>query len=396
MLELLFLLLPISATYGYFMGYRSAKKSKDDANNKFSRDYMAGVNYLLSNQPQKAVDLFLNLLQQPTPPQSPETPEPNIFEAELTLGNLFRSRGEVDKAIRIHQKIDRSEEYTFEQKLLTKQQLAKDYLSVGFLDRAEDLYILLVNEPDFAENALQQLAFIYQKTKEWDKAIEVAKKLSVLTPQADNIPLAHYYCEQALYFKNNLQPYTELLNQSLEVYPNCVRASILLADEQLANKNYPLALKYLTQVLNQNPAYISEILLPLQCIYQKLHQQDEYELFLTQACKITGNNKVLLALVDLLEQKKGIVVAQRKLYEQIKLQPSPLLFERFVQYQISQTNDEKSQQSLELIQETLKNYIKRAPVYNCTQCGYKSNKLYWFCPSCNQWETIKPINHLSL
>ena len=101
MLELLFLLLPIAAAYGWYMGQRSAKKDQDDISNKLSRDYVTGVNFLLSNQTDKAVDLFLDMLQKQETENEIESH--SQFEAELTLGNLFRSRGEVDRALRIHQ-----------------------------------------------------------------------------------------------------------------------------------------------------------------------------------------------------------------------------------------------------------------------------------------------------
>lgn len=162
MLELLFLLLPIAAAYGWYMGHRSAKKDQEDISNKLSRDYVTG-SILLSNQTDKAVDLFLDMLQKQETENEIESN--SQFEAELTLGNLFRSRGEVDRALRIHQALDLSPNYSFEQKLLAKQQLAKDFMTVGFYDRAEALYIIMVDEPEFAENALQQLLVIYQKQK---------------------------------------------------------------------------------------------------------------------------------------------------------------------------------------------------------------------------------------
>ncbi|TID28643.1 hypothetical protein JO83_02525, partial [Avibacterium paragallinarum] len=125
MLELLFLLLPVAAAYGWYMGYRSAKKEQEDISNRLSRDYVTGVNLLLSNQQDKAVDLFLDILQKQE--QENEIEKGSQFEAELTLGNLFRSRGEVDRALRIHQALERSPNYSFEQKLLARQQLAKDF-----------------------------------------------------------------------------------------------------------------------------------------------------------------------------------------------------------------------------------------------------------------------------
>ena len=108
MLELLFLLLPVAAAYGWYMGRRSAQQSKQDDASRLSRDYVTGVNFLLSNQQDKAVDLFLDMLKEDT----------GTVEAHLTLGNLFRSRGEVDRAIRIHQSLMESASLTYDQRLL--------------------------------------------------------------------------------------------------------------------------------------------------------------------------------------------------------------------------------------------------------------------------------------
>ena len=149
MLELLFLLLPVAAAYGWYMGRRSAQQNKQDEANRLSRDYVAGVNFLLSNQQDKAVDLFLDMLKEDT----------GTVEAHLTLGNLFRSRGEVDRAIR-HAVIDNrmeSASLTYEQRLLAIQQLGRDYMAAGLYDRAEDMFNQLTDETDFRIGALQQL-----------------------------------------------------------------------------------------------------------------------------------------------------------------------------------------------------------------------------------------------
>ena len=209
------------------------------------------INFLLSNQTDKAVDLFLDMLQKQETENEIESN--SQFEAELTLGNLFRSRGEVDRALRIHQALDRSPNYSFEQKLLAKQQLAKDFMTVGFYDRAEALYIIMVDEPEFAENALQQLLVIYQKTKEWKKAVNIAEKLAKISPKENNVELAQCYCEYAL--SGELESADEkrsILQKALNVSPTSVRASMLLADLEMANKNYRQAIHFLENILNEN------------------------------------------------------------------------------------------------------------------------------------------------
>ncbi|VEG69782.1 tetratricopeptide-like helical family protein [[Pasteurella] aerogenes] len=389
MLELLFLLLPIAAAYGWYMGHRSAKRDQDDVSNKLSRDYVTGVNLLLSNQPDKAVDLFLDMLQKQEEENKIESH--SQFEAELTLGNLYRSRGEVDKALRIHQALERSPNYSFEQKLLAKQQLAKDFMAVGFFDRAENFYIALVDEPEFAENALQQLAVIYQKTKEWKKAINVAEKLAKISHIVNNVELAHYYCEYSLSISHtDKEKAKALLQKALEVSPTCVRASILLAEFLIAEQDYRSAVKNLENVLTQNADYVSEILPSLKYCYEQLAQLDNFELFLIKAISC-NDSEVDLALVDLIAKKDGISAAQGKLYQRLTQNPSTFLFHRFIQYQIDTAEQGRAKESLILLHKMVGERIKQGFDYRCTNCGYQTHKLVWCCPSCRQWESIKPI-----
>ena len=167
MLEILFLLLPIAAAYGWDMGHRSAQQDKQKQSHQISRQYVTGLNLLLSDQSDKAVDHFIELLQV----------DNETIDTHLALGNLFRSRGEVDRAIRIHQNLISRSGLTIDQKNLALQQLAKDYMVSGFLDRAEKIFEQLIDEPEHRESALQQLTAIYQQTREWHKAIECATAL---------------------------------------------------------------------------------------------------------------------------------------------------------------------------------------------------------------------------
>ena len=393
MLELLFLLLPIAAAYGWYMGHRSAKKDQEDISNKLSRDYVAGVNFLLANQTEKAVDLFLDMLQKQE--NENEIDSNSQFEAELTLGNLFRSRGEVDRALRIHQALDSSPHYTFEQKLLAKQQLARDFMAVGFFDRAEHLYILMVDEPEFAEGALQQLALIYQKTKEWKKAINVAEKLAKISPNSHQIELAHYYCE---YVKNlpdeSKEDPKQILLQALTVSPTCVRASMMLAELSIKQKDYQSAVHFLENILTQNSDYIGEVLHRLKFCYQQLNQRDNFELFLIKASREKNNSAVALMLADLIEEKDGRAAAQLKLYQQLQQNPETPIFHRFIQYQIDDAEKGRGKDSLILLHKMVGERIKQTFGYRCSNCGYQTHKLIWCCPSCRQWETIKPVSSI--
>lgn len=394
MLELLFLLLPIAALYGWYMGQRSAKKDQDAINNKFSRDYVTGLNFLLSNQQEKAVDLFLSMLQKQESENQISTE--SQFEAEITLGNLFRSRGEVDRALRIHQGIENSPHYSFEQKLLAKQQLAKDFMAAGFYDRAENYYITLLDEPEFAVNSLSQLAVIYHKTREWKKAINVAEKRLRIEPEMNKIPLSHYYCEYAQAVRSDDEKaFLTALQKALSYVPHCARASILLGDFFFEKQEMRTALRYFEAVLEQEPNYISEVLHKIKQCYIALNEQNNFELFLIKANQIKHNSSVDLALAEFIEQKDGVEAAQSRLYQQVRQFPSLMTFHRFIYYQVNEAEEGRGKESLVLLHKMVGDRIKQGFQYRCIHCGYQSYRLSWHCPSCRTWESIKPMQSIT-
>lgn len=390
MLELLFLLLPIAAFYGWYMGQRSIRKNQESINHKFSSEYVTGLNFLLSNQHEKAVDIFLSMLQKQE--SENQISSQSQFEAELTLGNLFRSRGEVDKALRIHRHLEKSPDYSFEQKLLVKQQLAKDYFVAGFYDRAEDYYIELLEEPEFSIYSLSQLAIIYQNTKEWQKAINVTEKLLKISPESNTTALSHYYCEYALNNKSNRELFIALLKKALHYSASCTRASIILADCYLEEKDYISALKYYHGILLQDTDYLNEILSQVKLCYQKLNQLEEYELFLHKANQIKNNSQIDLALADVIANKDGLESAQNYLYKKLENHSNILTFHRFIYYQMDKAEPGIGKESLTQLHKMVGDRINKGFKYRCVNCGYSSYRLVWNCPSCRKWQTVKPIH----
>lgn len=392
MLELLFLLLPIAAFYGWYMGQRSIRKNQELVNHKFSAEYVTGLNFLFSNQHEKAVDIFLSMLQKQE--HENKISSQSQFEAELTLGNLFRSRGEIDRALRIHRHLEKSPVHSFEQKLLVKQQLAKDYLVAGFYDRAENYYIDLLEEPDFSVHSLLQLSIIYQITKDWQKAINVTEKLLKISPESDKAPLAHYYCEDALINKSDKEYFISSLNKALNHSPNCTRASIILADYYLSENEYLKALDTYTTILSQDTDYLGEVLPQVKLCYEKLNQMDEYELFLYKANQIKHNNQIDIALSEFISTKDGTEAAQAYLYQQVQRYPNMLTFHRFIYYQVDKAEPGIGKESLAQLHNMVGNKIEKSFKYKCLNCGYHSHRLAWNCPSCRKWETVKPIHSI--
>lgn len=383
MFELLFLLLPIAAAYGWYMGGRSAKQKYQNDSNRLSREYVDGLNFLLSNQKDKAVDLFLDMLKE----------DSGTLEAHLTLGNLFRSRGEVDRAIRIHQSLMESASLTFEQRLLAMQQLGRDYMTAGFYDRAEDMFTQLIDEEDFQQYALQQLIIIYQSTSEWNKAISVASKLVKLGDRKYNSYIGQFYCEMAVLTlaTEDINKTLFYLQKSISADPNCARTSLLFGRVYMDQNNYTKAIQHFTHILNQDKAFVSEALPFLKICYERLNIIDDFKQFLKRCVELDSGSMAELMLADLIEEQSGREAAQYYIYRELVKHPNLKGFYRLMDYHLADAEQGRAKDSLLLLRNMVGEQVKAIPNYSCERCGFTVNSIYWLCPACRSWATIKPI-----
>lgn len=386
MLELLFLLLPVAAAYGWYMGRRSAQQSKQDDASRLSRDYVAGVNFLLSNQQDKAVDLFLDMLKEDT----------GTVEAHLTLGNLFRSRGEVDRAIRIHQSLMESASLTYDQRLLAVQQLGRDYTAAGLYDRAEDMFKQLVDETDFRLGALQQLLQIYQATSDWQSAIEVAERLVKLGKEKHRGEIANFWCELALQqmAANDLDKAMALLRKGAAADRTSARVSIMMGRVWMEKGDYAKAVESLERVIDQDKELVGETLEMLQTCYQQLGKTDEWEVFLRRCVEENAGATAELMLAQILEQREGVEAAQNYVTRQLERHPTMRVFHKLMDYHLNEAEEGRAKESLGVLRNMVGEQVRSKPRYRCQKCGFTAHTLYWHCPSCRSWATIKPIRGL--
>ncbi|CAM6791581.1 lipopolysaccharide assembly protein LapB [Klebsiella michiganensis] len=386
MLELLFLLLPVAAAYGWYMGRRSAQQSKQDDASRLSRDYVTGVNFLLSNQQDKAVDLFLDMLKEDT----------GTVEAHLTLGNLFRSRGEVDRAIRIHQSLMESASLTYDQRLLAVQQLGRDYMAAGLYDRAEGMFKQLVDETDFRLSALQQLLQIYQATSDWQSAIEVAERLVKLGKEKHRGEIANFWCELALQQMagNDLDKAMALLKKGAAADRNSARVSIMMGRVWMEKGDYAKAVESLERVIEQDKELVGETLEMLQTCYQQLGKTDEWEAFLRRCAEENTGATADLMLAQILEQREGVDAAQNYVTRQLECHPTMRVFHKLIDYHINEAEEGRAKESLGVLRHMVGEQVRSKPRYRCQKCGFTAHTLYWHCPSCRSWSTIKPIRGL--
>ncbi|MUI53775.1 lipopolysaccharide assembly protein LapB [Aliivibrio fischeri] len=386
MLELLFLLLPIAAGYGWYMGNRSARQQRQKETNHLSRQYVAGLNLLLSDQSDKAVDHFIELLQV----------DSDTIDTHLALGNLFRRRGEVDRAIKIHQNLIARPNLTIDQRNIALQQLAKDYMVSGILDRAEKIFEQLLEEPDHREAALLQLVAIHQQTREWEQAIQFANSLVRMGRKKLKLDIAHYYCELAMQelADENLNKAKQNLKKALSSDNQCVRASIMMAKLLMEEDNYKSALAHLESVLDQDIDFVSEALPLLAECYEKLDREGALLQFLKEAISKGAGASAELMLSNLIAKHEGVALAQGYMTKQLLKNPTMKGFYRLMGYHTDEAEDGRAKASLTSLQTLVGEQLKMKPNYRCSKCGFSAHRLFWQCPSCKGWGVIKPIRGL--
>jgi len=377
---LLFLLLPVAALSGWL-----AANKKSTATNvgrvDFSSDYFTGLNLLLNEQPDKAVDVFIRMLEV----------DSDTVETHLALGNLFRRRGEVDRAIRIHQNLIARPTLSKDQRAQALLELAKDYMRAGFLDRAENMFLELVDSKQHRSAALDNLLDIFQQEKEWEKAIDISRQIEGMGRKHTSVMSAHFCCEiaeQALQ-KGETRQALKTIKQALSYDKQCVRATLLMGKAEQGMGNTRAAIKIFKQIEKQDPTYLSEIVSPLLQCYQTLGQADEAETYLRQIARDHGGITVILALAELTRLKSGDKSAVDTLLHVMKDKPSLRGLERLLTYMLSGSQGE-NRHTLVLLQELVRKLMENQSIYQCDNCGFRAKVLHWKCPTCKRWNSIKP------
>jgi lipopolysaccharide biosynthesis regulator YciM len=390
-----FALLFIAIAIGWFLGRRSLRQAATSPD--LPGQYYKGLNYLLDGRPDGAVDAFINALE-----VNSET-----LETHIALGNLLRKRGEVDRAIRIHQNLLARPSLPRAQVHQAHLELARDYISAGLLDRAERLLLDLVREsPEQRRASQRHLLEIYQSEREWRQAIDIAHDLlpkkSLLggTPapperrpgQDVSVALAHYYCELATqkHEAGDLHGARELLQEALGVDKQCVRASIMLGRVECDSGRPKQAVKALRRVRQQDPDLVCETIPVLRECYRELGDEKSLRSYLSECLQAQPSAPLVLAATEDILAAEGAEVAGEFLAAQLQARPSLRGLERLIALQ-ADLSDGAARDNLGLLQVLVKRLIEERPGYRCSHCGFAGHHLHWFCPGCKYWGTMKTI-----
>ena len=341
------------------------------------RSYFQGLNFLLNEQPDRAIESFVDAVKV----------DPQTIELHFALGGLFRRRGETERAIRMHQNLVEREDLPQEMKLQAMAELGQDYLKAGLLDRAEEIFDKLRSSA-LSEDAKRNLLEIYQLEKDWEKAIAIAAELPDVATQKE---IAEYYCELAAAEMIRSRPTvaSEHLKTAVERNRKCVRASLLQGDIEVQQDKVAAAIECWQRIEQQDPTYLALVAQRLLDAYRKLDRREEGLQLLRGYLEHYPSLDLLDVVFQLVLEADGADAAYRLVRDELKRNPTLLGFDKLLEARLLVASPE-NRPDLDLAKGIVQGYTRRLARYRCDNCGFKARQFYWRCPACGGWETYPP------
>lgn len=383
LLVVLAMLLPIAALSGWIIGRRNSERSRRAGVSELSSSYFRGLNYLLNEQPDKAIEVFLKLAEF----------NRDTVETHLALGNLFRRRGEVDRAIRVHQHLIARPNLSNEEKTIALLELGEDYMRAGLLDRAETLFTDLIAMDAQVPSALKHLISIYQHEKDWNKAIDHARSIEKISGETQGPVIAQFYCElaeQARAAKNFTEAH-QYLEHAFESQPESVRAYIVLGHLEMQQGRLHEAAEAFERVATLDVDFVPEVLAPLLDCYARLQQMERAERFLLDAIERSQGVSPVIALARMYASTRGEQAAIDFLTRQLRQRPSVRGLMSLIGATLHRSEGE-ARENLLILQDLTRKLIEGQAMYRCSRCGFGAKAHHWQCPSCKTWGSVRPIH----
>lgn len=378
----LFLLL---AAAGWALGRFGERDDDDDAPPPLNIDYLKGLNFLLNEQTDQALEHFLKMVRV----------DDKTIETHFALGSLFRRRGEVDRAIRIHQNIIARPDLAAEQRDQALFSLAKDYLRAGLLDRAENLFVRLSQGSRYQVEALEQLCRIFEQEREWQRAIESGQKLEVLSGQSLALQIAHYYCELAeqAVNKKDFVAARAFVKKAQSGRPRTQRGALTRARIASDTGDSRTALRLYHRIIDENTYLITEALPALVEIYNREGSTEQLESSLRALLVNNPKMKKDVAYTAIVNDIGGVSIIDECVEEYMLSEPT---LAEFIDLQtVHEASGKDDRAALAKVRAALSKLAATIPRYQCKECGFSSQRLLWQCPSCRDWETQRPFTTVS-
>ncbi len=375
-------LLPIPALF-FALGWIAARidiKHLLRESRTLPLSYFRGLNFLLNEQPDKAIESFIEVVKV----------DPQTVDLHFALGSLFRRQGEIDRATRMHQNLLDRPDLPADKRQAAIFELAQDFHRAGLLDRAEELFTKCDGTP-FEHAALGFLISIYEQEKDWPKAIAVTRRMEALAKQPYFKEIAHYYCElaQAALVKPDVAAARANVEHALAEYRACARATMVLGDLEAQLGNLSAAVDAWQRIESQNPAFLALVAERLADAYRRLGDPAQGLRVLKAYQRQYPSLDQLNMVFAMTLAEEGPEAAAELIKEELARNPTLLGLDRLLEAQLAAAPAER-RHDLELVKQLVGQHIKRLGMYKCEQCGFRARQYYWRCPGCGKWETYSP------
>lgn len=371
------------AAAGWALG-RFGERDEEDMAPPLNIDYLKGLNFLLNEQTDQALEHFLAMVRV----------DDKTIETHFALGSLFRRRGEVDRAIRIHQNIIARPDLASEQRDQALYSLAKDYLHAGLLDRAEKLFVRLAQGSRYQVQALESLVSIYEQEKEWEKAISAGQRLELLGGRSLALQIAHYYCElaEAAATRNDYSAARQFVKKAQAGRPRTMRGALTRAHIARESDDNKTALRLYHRIIDEHTYLLAEALPEIVATYASEGSTDGLDRALQVMLKDDPGMSGLVAYTAIVNNIEGVPIIDECVEKYILGEAT--LAEFVDLHQLSAAEAGSHESALKKVRSALSKLAGATPRYQCQECGFSSQRLLWQCPSCRNWETQRPASRV--
>lgn len=382
-----FVALPILFGLGWFAARLDNRM--ESVSSEVPDAYFKSLNYLLNEQPDKAIDSLVDVVKL----------DPETTDVHFALGNLFRRRGENERAIRVHKSLVDRSDLTDAQRQHALFELGQDYLKAGLLDRAEDAFNRLEGS-DYRAAALDHRLKIAQTVRDWQQSIDLAERLDRQPGEAHQSMIAHFYCEQAAELmaaspdaaSGQTSPdvaAAELLARAIEADPTHVRAQVMRGELAMQRGNADSAIQAWQRILDNTPRYAALFASQWLEAHRQLGQLEQGTAALEDVQEKSSSVDVLSALYAVHAKESGEEAALAYLKRSLARYPSLLGFQQLVQ--ASRQGEAASEDGWATLgQQSLQAQADRLARYVCGHCGFSARRYYWQCPGCTRWDSYSP------
>ncbi len=363
---------------GILICYRR-KKGRGPVLNIGDNAFYKGVQYLLSDDRDHAIEEFTKSVQVNS----------NTIETYVALGNLYRSKGDIDRAIHIRQTIILRPNISEEIKLRALFDLGLDYKKGGVFDRALDTFLTVLKKEPNNVPTLEQIEKIYEEMKDWENAFFIRQRISKLARGRHNNILAHHQAELGKRYANEGDDAmaTACFKKAISIHKGCVDAYLHLGDLYFVNQDYNKAMSTWKSVVRISPDLTFLAYRRLAGSYSKMQNLKPVEDFLKECAEFNSDAFTHLALARYLYNARDYDGAIKEIENALDLNPAFWEARVFLGDILISGNrrDEAIAAYKNLITHLSIPYLK----FQCSNCGFIPADLQWQCPQCKKWDTIK-------